>query len=234
VILGVPTGGSPKIGFYDASMRDMKMGLFKNWITASGIYLENNRNNLVANFLKGFPEEQWLCQIDDDIYWDAVVIPYLMEQAKGKGESYDKPEHLVIFPDVSLGAAPTSAHTWNGRDFVPLWPHPSKEPFLCDGMAGAFMLVHRDVYEMLPEWSWFERRNVNGARAGEDLSFCYLLRERGIKCLCVPGLPLLHFRVTPIISPLISIPTAEEQARDNVLPFKKKSVVVGPDGKPMS
>ena len=193
VILGVPTGGNIRPGYFDSCIRDRGAVIIKNHITGWSIYLENNRNNIVTGFLERFPDEDLLLQADDDLYWDPDVLPTLIEATS---------EHQVVFPHVPLGIGPTNALKWNGRNFDLHWPHGSK-PFKADGVAGAMMLVRRDLFEMMPKGEWYARRKIDGVLAGEDSSFSYRLREMGVKPYCIPKLKLIHWRVTPLISEFI-------------------------------
>lgn len=57
-----------------------------------------------------------------------------------------------------------------------------------DALAGAFMLVRREAGEQVGWWDedffWY----------GEDLDFCYKLRERGWKIYFVPEFEILHYK----------------------------------------
>lgn len=190
LILGVPTGGNIRPGYFDSCIRDRGNGIILDHITGWSIYLENNRNNICEGFLTHFPNEELLLQADDDLYWDPDVLPRLVDATE---------KHEVVFPHVPLGIGPTNALKWNGAEFDLWWPHGDR-PFLADGVAGAMFIVRRDLLEMMPRGEWFARRRINGKLAGEDASFSYRIREMGIKPFCIPGLKLIHWRITPIIS----------------------------------
>lgn len=57
-----------------------------------------------------------------------------------------------------------------------------------DGLAGAFMIVRREAGEQVSWWDedyfWY----------GEDLDFCYKLKEKGWKIYYIPTVSILHYK----------------------------------------
>lgn len=82
-----------------------------------------------------------------------------------------------------------------------------------DALAGAFMLVRREVGEEVGWWDedffWY----------GDDLDFCYRLRERGWKIYFVPEFKTLHYKgVSGGIKKISKhLTTADEQTRKKAI-----------------
>ena len=165
----------------------------------SGPLVEEGRNLLVERFLA--TESDWLFMVDTDMTfrWDAV------EQLLHTAGFVDGlvVGGLAFGANQTIGVFPTIYRELDGM--------PAAVMDIPDGIVeveatgSAFTLTHRSVFldhkrdEYHP---WFHRRFVpsNGTHPGgwlgEDISWCFWLRQRGVKIYVDPRIEAGHVKAT--------------------------------------
>lgn len=160
-------------------------------VTRPGLYVCDQRNNVVHDFLRLFPDDDYLLFVDSDIWFSADDVSALVDLALAL------PDHAVI-----SGAYPTNrfGQPWvvAGRvvDDVTEWEpsmaaRPGVRPFTrdeflalakstppghgipIDGCGAGFMLTPRAIFEHLralypPPHPWFHMPVENGLVVGDD------------------------------------------------------------------
>jgi hypothetical protein len=191
-------------------------------ISRPGLYVCDNRNNVVHDYLHMFPEDKYLLMLDSDIAFEPDDITTLVNLAED------------LAPCVISGAYPTARYgkAWvvAGREVpdVTDWEpsmaaRPGVRPFtmeefhdLADGAEEAipvdacgagFMLIPRAILEHMratypPPFPWFHEPVEEGLVAGddngmvthEDFGFCERVKELGYPVLLHPGVRLKHVK----------------------------------------
>ncbi|MFE6846555.1 glycosyltransferase family 2 protein [Streptomyces sp. NPDC057686] len=98
-------------------------------------------------------------------------------------------------------AVPT-LYEWNGRGGLTLDPDrvfPADEMVQVGGTGAACLILHRSVLERMQGKygnRWFTRivKDNGGTTVGEDLSFCYRLREMGVPVFVHTGIRTTHHK----------------------------------------
>ena len=148
----------------------------------SGLYVDNNRNLLVKEFLE-VSNNDWLWMLDTDVAFPPGVLTRLLADAD--------PVEAPIVSALYLGFADGQARpVWylrdEGKPFPPfraIAEIPPQRLTRLDGVGMGCCLMHRSALERIgqvfPEdpWRWFGRDIVDTSqgpcRLGEDLSFCH-------------------------------------------------------------
>lgn len=196
--------GIPHIGKLSGRFVDSYMGLRKPeegfmHMRVGGAPVDVARNNLVERFLAG--DCQWLLQIDSDMGFARESLTRLASRTEEHGMrmisglcfTRYKPPMPTIFRGVTRVRE-------DGREFLRIqcretmeWleahpealdecpcvldPAPVDALVRADASGGAFLLVHREVFEAL-EKPWFVR---DGAKKGEDFYFFERARRAGFE-----------------------------------------------------
>ena len=146
----------------------------------SGPQMEEGRNLLVDRFLE--TDGQWLLMVDTDMVFDHDAVERLLEvDSRVVGG-------LCFGINREFGQFPTMYRNVDGLPVVMLdYPQGQVE---VDATGAAFLLTHRTVFEnhrRNHEHTWFHRREIPptadhpGGILGEDLSWCWWLRENNVK-----------------------------------------------------
>lgn len=203
VVVGYPVGGSVTLAFHASMLKllgyEMGKGdkrLLAKITHSQGLYVADNRTMLAQRFLS--TDADWLLQIDTDIEFPPTLIEDLVRHAGT--------ERKVLVASVPLGAYPSCAFMRTDVPGVwsPVWPVPMT-PILCDGIATAVALIHRDVFEAIAERGgqcWFHHVYLPQSKAGtpprdfkflsqgEDLAFSVRAADAGFKqwAVHIPGI----------------------------------------------
>ena len=165
-----------------STYRDILGGLVRRH---SGPIVEEGRNGLVEQFLDG-GDIEWLLQIDTDMTFEMDALEKLLLHANVDtapvvgGLCYGFAKDHGQFPTLYRRDGQVPRRLMQVPDGDGLYP--------VDATGAACLLTHRSVFEdnrrdgPLP---WFHRRQVTGhdgkeAMLGEDLSWCFWLRDRGV------------------------------------------------------
>lgn len=154
-----------------------KVWLDADLLGVSGLYLDNNRNAIVEDFLQRSHKEALLF-IDTDISFDPAVVYALIE---------------VLDPKTRPIVSGFYAVWYHGKLVPEWWDYNTTQGFVhstlkselelqeLDACGMGFCLIHRSVFDQYPvrdgdPWRWFGRDlgMVEGKRCrlDEDLTFC--------------------------------------------------------------
>lgn len=193
-------------------------------ITRPGLYICDERNNTVHDYLRLFPDDAYYLSLDSDVWFEPDDLTTLVDFASSQ------PDACVI-----SGAYPTARHgeSWvvAGRecDDVTAWeptmgPRKGVKPFTTDefnalakehdgapipvdACGAGFMLVPRSILSHLrqvfpPPHPWFHEpiqegltpEDPNGLVTHEDFGFCGRVRSLGYPIYLHPGVRLRHVK----------------------------------------
>jgi hypothetical protein len=168
--------------------------------------VECARNNaLVLARDHGF---DWCIQIDNDNYMPTGTPLDIVASAG--------PEHSVIGLGYSVGNMQQGYSV-----FPPEAATPFRTPFQeVPDVAGGMLMVHRSVWQKIPRGPWFRwnhgeptetlDRGTNGC--GEDIAFCRLVREHGLK-VWTHAQPAGHYRTTDLTGMTVTLSQLTQQAQ---------------------
>lgn len=171
---------------------------------AQGLYVSQNRNTLVKDFLKNGNEE-WLMQIDTDIEFGSDLVEKFLFVASQDSKM------RILAANVRLGAHKHAAYRRFGNVWAPMEELPNAPLIPVDAAATACIMIHRTVFEEMREKMgpvWFDHQYIQGTEddgsvksieGGEDLLFCERAREMGIQTWLVRGLKLRHYKTTALV-----------------------------------
>ena len=192
------------------SLRDLQIfdaahnGLVQHEAKIRGLYIEENRNNVVRDFLN--TKDSWLVSLDTDIHFRPEMVYALYDVAD--------PVKRPIVSGIYFGRLA------KGR-LVPIWfmdtqkgqyttvkqvEPDSGQPQELDAIGMGFCIIHRSVFEKLAEihakdhWTWFGRDEALNAEdgqihhLGEDLSFCRRARAAGFPIYGHAGIQVGHIK----------------------------------------
>ena len=190
VVVGWIDGGTVAGGFaesvarltaYEASQRRLHTTLR----VRSGPLLPEGRNILVQQFLDTGAE--WLFTVDSDMVFADTAVEQLI--ATAEAEQVQMVGGLCFGINETIGQFPMLYKRFDGLAQA-LFDLPVGPVVDVDGTAAAFIVTHRDVFldnRREGPHPWFHRREVpatnihDGAVLGEDLSWCWWLRDRGVR-----------------------------------------------------
>jgi hypothetical protein len=201
--------GNQEQEFID-SKRDLQIfdrlhnGLVQNEIPVRGLYVAENRNNMVKQFLQ--TKDDWLVSLDCDIDFRPEMVYALYEIAdpvtrpivSGIYFSRLAQGHLcpVWFMETDKGKY---------RTVNRIEPDPG-QPQAVDAIGMGFCIMHRSVFEGLlkvhggDEWTWFghdEAFNTDDQKIhhlGEDLTFCRRAKKAGFSIWGHAGIQVGHVK----------------------------------------
>jgi hypothetical protein len=179
-----------------------------------GCYLDDNRNELVRDFLK--LKADYLLMVDTDIEFEPHDVYQLYNEAQQNdrqiiggmyfsflaGRPGERGRLMPVwFSEAIPGGSLQVFHSFKPTEVI--------VPLAAMGMG--FCLIRRDVFEKMatemPEWAaddwtWFARDPYvwHGItkRYGEDTCFCTRAGELGIQTWGHKGVVLTHWKKTPI------------------------------------
>lgn len=212
VVIGYPCGGSVTVPFCRSLIRlSAATGLKKERhrmltriFEVQGLYVSQNRNQIVKDFLKNGNEE-WLLQIDTDIEFGSDLVEKFVFVAS------QDPKMRIIAANVRLGMHTHAAYKKQGNVWAPMQDLPMGPLIPVDAAATACIMIHRTVFEEMREKMgpvWFDHQYIQGTEddgsvksieGGEDLVFCERAREMGIQTWLVRGLKLRHYKTTALV-----------------------------------
>jgi len=196
--------GLPHIGKFSGKFLDCYVGMRKpaegyRLLRVGGAPVDMARNELVRKFLAGGGD--WLLQIDSDMGFARESLARLMGVAERRGlkmvSALCFTRYVPPLPAVFRGVTRVRE---DGREFLRIrcqetmaWleahpeaieecpcvldPAPEDALVRADGTGGAFLLVHREVFEALDE-PWFKR---DALKQGEDFFFFQNARRAGFE-----------------------------------------------------
>jgi len=158
-------------------------------------HIDNARNNIVEYFLKG--KHTHLIWIDDDMVWDPPAIEVML--------NHDVPVCSAIVTRRHPPYAPTIYTITDEGDNklttrrIPFGVYPLDKTFYFpnSGIGTAFMLVKREILEIMPPPYFASPPTGHGTIRGEDFYFCMRMAAMGYKILYDPTLPVYHMGVCP-------------------------------------
>ena len=205
ILVGWVTSGVIRAEFV-RSLLALQIYPLEKWILGGTMdqvssYIDDNRNNLVRDFLKN-TNGNWLLMVDIDMVFNPKAIDHLYEYV-AKGEK------------IIAGIYNTVISSREGMPaLVPLSYELNPEtdryssvaldgPRYVDGAPAGFLLLRRSALELIELQSgprWFSRSETNepGVLYGEDLSFCRRAKRAGLNVLAVPKLEIRHLKVVPV------------------------------------
>lgn len=153
-------------------------------IMTAGTYVHSARQNLTTEALAGGAD--YILFLDSDMRFPKdALIRLLGHQEAMVGCNYIKRS----FPPRFVGIKSTGSLEEGGSGLLMLTMEDSTGLEDCDALGFGVMLVHKSVFEALPDprehgpW-WFFRHVGEGKQEGEDVYFCRLVREAGFTIAC--------------------------------------------------
>lgn len=181
IYLGTPTWGRIDYRTVLSVSRDWRANYIERWDIVSSPLVGMNRNTILENFRGWLGPGLFMIQVDDDVQWDANVLPIMIDTMRQGNE--------IVFADMPDRQMKTSAYNWDADDIIPA-PY-SPKPFHCDAFGAGLFGITRRLSLDLPSMP-FDLRVYRGFQRREDLSFSLVLAEMGIKPLCIPNLAIVH------------------------------------------
>ena len=176
-------------------------GYLPSYSATKHLYVAENRNNMVAEFLRE-SNADWLWVLDTDIEFapdtcarllavaDPVEAPIV---AAAYWQNYDEDGRALTWH----AATPEGLRLFRSL--------PQLDGPIEIGSCGmGCTLIHRSVFERLSEahrddpWRWFGHDIIPGLeeRAGEDVTFCMRARDAGFRIVGHCGVTVEHFKPT--------------------------------------
>lgn len=212
VVVAYPCGGSVTVPFCRSLIRLAASRVMKKErdrivtriFEVQGLYVSQNRNQIVKDFLKNGTEE-WLLQIDTDIEFGSDLVEKFVFIAS------QDPKMRIIAANVRLGAHLHAGYQYlSSGVWAPIQKLPAAPLIPVDAAATACIMIHRTVLEEMKEKLgpvWFNHEYSDGTEedgsaksieGGEDLLFCERARQMGIQTWLARGLKLRHYKTTAL------------------------------------
>jgi GT2 family glycosyltransferase len=190
------------------SQKDQRLAQYLTMRSGSGGIVEA-RNNVVRQFLDDVEESvEWLFWLDADMGFAPDVLDRLLAEA----DATDRPMVGALcfawkelepdgFGGFHCAARPTIYH-WIDQDdghrrFVGLAEYPPNQLVPTAATGSACVLVHRSVIEAVDalDGEAYDRlRGTDGARLGEDISFCVKVAACGFPIHVHTGIQTNHLK----------------------------------------
>jgi hypothetical protein len=159
---------------YDFATERRIVGVINEWSSAN---VSAARNSLTGKFVDDYTAD-WLLWIDADMGWDHDALDKLLASAD--------PVKAPIVSGLCFGATlsklfPTIyqlADHDGALTTVRVTEFEDDSLVQCSATGAAFLLIHRSVLVAIRErtfnrtFPWFQESELNGAPAGEDITFC--------------------------------------------------------------
>lgn len=178
-----------------------------------GSLVHMGRNKVTELIHRSYVEE-WMLWVDDDIQFPPTLLDDLLEFADPThrpviSASYKHALEQLVPSAFYYDTSPTPHPVTGGsyKTFLPiseeefanrLASSPVHPLFKVDGVGTGCLLIHRSILDRLsqsypPPIQYFHTDiSEDGVIMGEDLSFCYRLRQLGIPIFCRGDIKLRH------------------------------------------
>jgi hypothetical protein len=163
-------------------------GRIAGWIQmGSSANVSAGRNEIVRRFLDE-SSAPWLVMVDTDMVWPPDAVHRLV--ASADPVKFPVVGGLCFAKEADTGMLWPTLYTLIGTEEKPQlarydeWLDGEMLPVAATGAA--FLLMHRSVLERVRErgfsdaYPWFQEREFNGQRAGEDATFCLRCASLGV------------------------------------------------------
>lgn len=196
--------------------------------------ITDGRNTAVHRFLA--TDSEWLLFVDADMGFEPDAVDQLVAVAD--------PERRPVVGALCFGqrrgaAGPAGSvrlqqfptiYQWvmgaGISGCAPMHEYPPNALVECDGTGAAFLLIHRSVFERMRESypeprPWFDEMIQQGRPFGEDLTFCWRLRELDIPLHVHTGVQTSHYKTTYLTAE--SQPLLDDIPTYVVIPMKDRA-----------
>jgi len=178
-------------------------GYLPGFCATKKLYVAENRNDLVKQFLNHPAKSEWLWVLDPDIVFEPDALAKLLAVAHP-----DKAQIVAGAYYLNSQEAEASI-TWHADtpDGLRLFRRPPNMPDRAIVLGSCGMgctLIHRSVFEKLAElhkddpWTWFGHDLLDTRegviRAGEDVTFCLRARAAGFTVVGHCGVVVEHLK----------------------------------------
>lgn len=183
ICIGIPCTGTVRIetllsvvGILGATPHDIYMAY------RTGCYIEQNRTELIKTAIREKCDKIFF--LDADIVVESDVINKLLAHNKPVvGASYNN-RSFPLFSNVKIADE-------TGKLIAT--PELPKEPFKAAGVPTGAMLIDIPTVQKLSEpWFDLEYFEDGSLKTGEDIFFCYKLRDAGVEVWCDPTIQIGH------------------------------------------
>jgi hypothetical protein len=186
-------------------------------MAVEGLYIEENRNNLVQQFFASGCE--WLWMLDSDIAFNPNTLDRLL-QATDNGAR--KIVTAAYWAQHESGNITTWLRMGSGH-LSPYLSLPESGMMRLGACGMGCCLIHHDVFEAirymrrdnLDPWIWYGRDliELNGVakRAGEDVTFCIRAQRAGYSIWGLTDLVVDHYKSQPVRIPKLVLPIQHEE-----------------------
>ena len=212
-MIGWPDGGSVRGNFmlsmlalqeYEIKNPSDKYELMREFGRTSGLYIQENRNQLVK--CAQFHKADWLLQIDGDESFKPNLLRMLMENA----DAAEKPivvglySNVGILNDVSAEVIDCIYKETESGEYMTISATEDPTPFQVDAAGTGVMLTHMSVYDKISfPWFWVELYQSPSKKEpqmmNEDIAFCRAARHVGFPIWCDPKCEVTHWKTLPLV-----------------------------------
>lgn len=213
VTIGWPSGGKVHSLFVQSILELQSFELnnpseeyvIDKFIDHSGIYVQENRNELVKKFLSS--ESDWLLQIDSDHSFRPNLLRFLMRTADSSIKPmvsglYTNIERINDY-DESFQIVNCVYREADNGQYSSVEIPKNLQPFEIDAAGTGIFLCHRTVFEKMDyPWFWIELfQNSDGSTQmmNEDLAFCRAAKMAGFSIWCNPMAEATHWKELPML-----------------------------------
>lgn len=221
LVIGTPCYGGMMCTEYTQSLLALKEACIQYDIKMTCVFLGNEsliqrgRNTIAHHFLS-MPDATHLMFIDADQKFEPNDIAKMIKADKGiiggpvpmKGINWDRVRTGAVLnhPNLASLSGIFNVNKLDGHEMTD-----PNTPFQVKHIGTGFMLIRRDVFEVLkPHVGWynnggntidkedkvydfFKVQNVNNELLSEDYNFCHMYREHGGTVWAAPWCVLGHF-----------------------------------------
>ncbi len=167
----------------------------------NGLYIADNRDKTVENFLKHPKKPKWFFSIDTDIVWDPEQFYILLEAA---AQSNCPVLGGMYFTFIAEGTIHPVWRQRAGDAFAPVAGAFGSGIHQIDILGMGFTVIRRDVLEKMGEaykddrWRWFGHDEIHfegrNQAMGEDVGFCERARAIGFDTYGHAGVRVGHLK----------------------------------------
>ena len=153
---------------------------------------------------------QWLFWVDTDMGFVPDTLDRLLAVADpvtapavGALCFANRETHTDGYGGYRCSATPT-LYTWGESDdgksgFVPMWDYPRDQVVEVAATGSACIVIHRSIMEAVRDKfgaTWYQRLTnpTTGQLIGEDMSFCWRVREAGSRVLVDTSVKTTHLK----------------------------------------